>query len=267
MSENEFRKPELIKGQVRHHLKLVPKETLGFRLLKTCVLRSIINSNNRSELALASLLQRSLQQQNFRLMQKNPKEKLAITYRLNCRPVGFFARPWTRVCNRARLCPWCFVRRCLSPTYQALMSVPKDIRANSRVIGWRRRVPLTNTFPFFRCGYGPHQWCNAKASVQIAVPWFSLEDNSLICYHFGIQIVPFDCPFRAALTRKVIDPALEIVDRPRAFSNDIVSVISSTTLLPWATLYQPEQFEQFQKLFEFFEDSSARLLRVQSYRP
>lgn len=265
MDESADLKP--IKGRVGHELKIIDRKTIGFRLLKTCVLRRMVNSAQRFEVEMAKSLQRDLQYQNYRLLRKNPNKRLALTYRLNCRPVGFSTEPWTRVCNRARFCPWCFVRRRLLPAYKALMSVPKDIRVDSQVIGWRRMLPLTDRLPFFQANYGPHQWCNAKASVQIVMPWFHPENDRLIYYHCGLQIVSRDCLFRDALTRRAVEPALESGNCPQAFSDDVVKIISDTMALPWTDLFCAERFEQFEKLVEVSEISAPRLLRIQPYRP
>jgi hypothetical protein len=259
-----------LKGVVLHKFLPPVKSQVSFRLLCDCVLSPMLEYKDRSHTAKAVVLQRSLRQQYFRLMNFNAESKLRSVYRLNCCPAGFDVTPVTRFCNRPQICPWCFVRRWLLPTYLALHEVPKTIRETHALVAWRR-IEFNKKEPsFFASNYGPHQWCNALVTVQLGFPWlyFSSKKGKTFPshYHVGFQIVPKSCDVVAALNRRAVSPALWIVREPKAQTESIFKVISQMLALSWLPLYTLENFEFFANAVMSSNSKSKRLLRITPYQ-
>jgi hypothetical protein len=237
---------------------------LAHQLLRTCVLSGLGFERHLSVDEQALVLQKHMRYQYYRLIAKQPELRLTHTYHLNCPPPGFDVRPLTRSCNQPRVCPWCFVRRWLLPIYREFLAVPKELRMEHTVLAWQRQLPYTESPPFFRANYGPHQWCQSLASAQLVLPWY--QGDSLIYRHVGFHLVPKDLDYRAALTRRVVKPAVTIKAYPQVVALSIVKALLSATQLPWLDLFEREQLVKFQLLASLGK-GKFRLLRINKYKP
>lgn len=262
-------KPEetQIKGQVNHRLQFIGKNKLAFVLLKHCVLQGIKGAPSSSEVIKTLFLQRHLRYQHYSLIKADPSKCLKLHYSMNCPPAGFKSVPLTRACKRARTCPWCYVRRWLLPAFKALMLVPAELRTTCSVIGWKRVILKKDKSLFFRANYGPHQWCKALVTIQFAVPWPNCTTGELFYYHFGVQIVPGTCDYKAALTRRAVKTPLEINGLHGATVKNIILIMSSVATLPWLELFQPQQFKIFYDFVLAPKTKSVRLFRINPYHP
>lgn len=259
-----------LKGVVLHKLSSSIKKRVSFRLLCDCVLSSMTEQKDRSDVAKTILLQRNLRQQYFRLINLDKENKLRHVYRLNCCPAGFDVVPVTRFCNQPQVCPWCFVRRWLLPTYLALTKVPKAIRETHAVVAWRR-ISFNGKAPsFFASNYGPHQWCDALVTVQLNFPWLYYSEKERVVfpshYHIGFQIVPKSCNVNAALNRRAVSPALFIVREAKAKTENIFKIMAHMSPSAWLPLYDCKNFEFFADAVMSPKNKSTKRLRITPYR-
>lgn len=267
MDETESKIPQIkMKGVMKHTLKPPTKQLAICKLLCNCVLKHMPGYDDRSNISKAIIMQGHLRQQYYRLIKHDPDNRLDYTYKLNCCPAGFDVTPETRFCTQPQICPWCHVRRWLFPAYQALHKVPKAIREEHAVVVWRRGQRNVKAPAFFASNYGPHQWCNALVTVQLGFPWPHFATNSVMYYHLGMQIVPKSCDVNAALTRRAVMPALSIVRRSKATTENIFTVMSHVTSLPWLPLYSEDNFQFFANAVQASKAKSSRFLRITPYR-
>jgi len=270
MDEVEATTQTKLKGVVLHKLSTSVKSQVSFRLLCECVLSAMPGHENKSPVAKTILLQRSLRSQYFRLMNLDKENKLRNVYRLNCCPVGFDVTPITRFCTQPQICPWCFVRRWLLPTYLALHEVLKPVREKHAIVAWRRINFNAKPLPFFASNYGPHQWCKALVTVQLGFPWlyYSASNRQTFSsyYHIGFQIVPRSCDVTAALNRRAVSPALSIAREPKATTENIFKLMSHMASLSWLPLYENENFDFFSNAVLSSKTKSTKLLRITHYR-
>lgn len=252
-----------LKGTVRHKLRF-NNENTSLLLLRHCVLQTL-GMPQISDLFRAQLLQRKLRYQYYRAIAKDAANRYTYTYSLNCCPVGFSVKPRTRFCTNPKVCPWCFVRRWLHPTYLALSGIPKDVRQTSKVIVWQRIENFNlQKLPFFRSNKGPHQWCSALATVQLCVPFVSTENNDLQLKHIGIQLVPAGCDFVKQLSRRAVFPALSFASFERGTNTNIMRAMATVLRFPWANLFALNNLQNFQLLLNSFQ--KTRLLRITNYK-
>lgn len=230
-----------VKGVVKHTLIYKRcKPTKAFRLLEQGVLAGLAGPQVRPSYSVKTRtlwLKKMFRIQYLRVIAQDPEQRLAYVYRMNCRPPGFHVQPRTIVCNRPQLCPWCYVRDWLMPVVQALLKVPEELRAECRMIGWRRKLRFREQLPFFRANYGPHQWCRALVSAQIVLPWVPNAAGQATRYHFGLQLVPKDCDYRAALTRRSVRPGLRMQEYGTTPAT-LVQAVAKVTQVNWLELCQ-----------------------------
>lgn len=252
-----------LKGTVQHKLRFKDENT-SLLLLRHCVLQALGMSQG-SDVFRVQILQQKLRYQYYRAISKDEAKRYAHTYSLNCCPVGFSVKPKTRFCNNPKVCPWCFVRCWLYPTYSALSVVPKAVRQTFKVIVWQRVVNFNlQELPFFRANKGPHQWCSALATVQLCVPFVSAENNDLQLKHIGLQLVPADCDFVKQLSRRAVFPGLSFASFDRGTNTNIMRAMATVLRLPWANLFALNNLQNFQLLLNGVQ--KTRLLRITNYK-
>jgi hypothetical protein len=253
---------KLLKGVVNHKLKF-RGENITLALLRYCVLKTL-KTTHVSDIYRTYRLQKNLRNQYCRMRRKEPENRYAYTYALNCCPVGFEVNPVTRFCNNPKACPWCFVRRWLYPTYLALADIPKDIRHSCQVIAWRRSKAWDpKKLLFLRSDYGPHQWCSALATVQLCVPSVGLAENSLQVRHVGVQIVPSDCDAAKQLHRAAVNPELVVTSFKGGTNTNIIRAMATVLRFSWATLFASNNLQSFRSLLT---RSDNHLLRITQYK-
>lgn len=262
---SDVSKPKKKSCIIRHKLKRYRKKATAFNFLRHCLLRDL-PFTAKNTVHLVKLLQCRMRLQYVRLMHQIPLKRYSLTYRMNCRPVGFDVSPPTQACKRPQACPWCFVRCWLVPAFKALTAVPINLRVGCSVISWERVVSAESPLPFFRADYGPHQWCKSLATSQLVVPWFSPVADVAVYRHLGFQIIPASCDFLKALQRRSVCPSLQVRVLPKATDVNIIRMVSRQAWLPWAEFFSESRFDFFSRVVLNPANKSSRLLRINSYK-
>jgi len=261
---------------VRHKLKLskTGSRQMEQTLTQTSVLKPFADSLNqksppKTPIQRATYLQKAYQSQYIRAMRHRPEYRRDFTFDLNCPPSGFRVNPRTRTCQNPRVCPWCHVRRRVMPTYEALTSVPQEVRYRSQVAAWYRDTPYDfNQSPFSRSDRGPHQWVEALLTVQMIVPVWSIEREAWQLRHVGMQIVPEGSHFEELLYHrlKTADhPASQIWFRLAASVQNCCELINRVLPASWRQLYLPKNLPTFLDLQSL--PGRHRWFRVNRYKP
>jgi hypothetical protein len=253
---------EKSKSTVAHRLKRTGKNP-EFDLLVSSVLFPLLQPET-SPTSLASYLQRAARFQYYRAITADPDNKYGLTYCLNCNPAGFKVSPMTRSCTNPKVCPWCFVRRRLVPTYNALMDVPDHDQY--QLLYWRRSLPCNvPELPFFSAKRGPHQWSNAKATVQMVLPGIDDKSGELRIFQVGVQVIHDRVLAWQQMRKRTTGLSFRFKGYDAATSDNIIECIGEVTRLPWLTLFTPDQLPNFQSLLT--SAGKSRLIRINQYKP
>jgi hypothetical protein len=152
--------------------------------------------------------------------------------------------------------------------------VPKAVRAQLKLVGWVRDLPYAATLPFLPGEYGPHYWFRAKVTTQTVVSRLAYTNATgsvgLVFRHVGLQYVPADLDYPAALTRQLqqlgvecngvnfLQPDLE--DKKSV----LLQLLRQAFQFNWLLLFQPEHLPLFQALNVDFK--KQRFVRINKYK-
>jgi hypothetical protein len=264
------------KATITHKLLLSKKQPVDFVLLRECFLRLLPNPaynkdypNANKNLSQIYLLQSAYRSQMYRLIAADKQNRLNYTYQLNCRPAGVWANPRTKFCFQNRQCPWCATRQIVS-VYRALVATPAEIKQQSKLVGWVRDLPYNaSDLPFFSGKYGPHQWCDARVTVQIVVPRLVYTDAvNLVFRHIGLQYVPAGLDYPAALTKRLrrfgCNNVKFLQPNPEDKKSVTLQLLRQAFQFNWLLLFQPEHLPLFQALNMDFK--KQRFVRINKYK-
>lgn len=248
--------------------KLTPKAKPSLQLLRSCILDEMPKSYGSTDLARTQILLKVYRNQFYREITASPEKRRPYTYALNCPPCGFEVRPKTKTCKNPKVCPWCFVRLRLVKAYRALLAVPSWGRDGHQIVAWKRLVLDNGKLPFLRANYGPHTWCGALVTVQMAVPFVNEHvpqgQPKVQLLHAGIQIVPKNCDLQKQLGRYCIRPALKGRTFGEVTPANVVNALAAVLQLEWMALYRNYNIDAFEYVLKGFKRS--RLIRISPYK-
>jgi len=245
-----------MKGFINHNIKFNGK-TVEFNLLRYSVLSCLSNQVDHKK---TCKYMQSMYRKQLSLAMAAGRNKLEMTYAANCPPCGYKINVRTRLCQNAKICPFCFVRRRLSPAYKALEKIPEIVRQDSKIIAWHRTLPYGQTsLTCFSKNYGPHQMLGAYCTVQALLPYVD-DANNLQIKHIGVQLVRRDCAHDYLLRKLYLTFHVE----ETANSLGIYKAIVFATRLPWKNLFNKMNTDKFMRVMDDF--NKRRLIRINKYK-
>jgi len=245
------------------HIFKPKRDSAQYYMLQDLLLEEFSKTRGESKkpvLTQLSNFQTVFRYQLYRYITKYPENRHSLTYVLNCRPPGVEVSPYTIACQNRRVCPWCFVRR-LHRVYCDLVKVPTQIQNRSRLLVWKRLVPMrheTDPLPMFgRSNFDVHVKAKAYHTTQFALPFIAgpLDTNTFCWHHVGFQLVPLDFEPKDFFLHKHLFKLPHISTHlfREDFSEKLVlKAISSSCRLDWNSLLAKSNFEQFDRLFDAY---------------
>ncbi|TWU18565.1 hypothetical protein Poly21_07290 [Allorhodopirellula heiligendammensis] len=260
--------PTPLKGVVRHAFAKSSYPALA-QVTRSCVTDAMIANPElrwiHKHLGATLALQFAIRGHYLKAITYNYKLAKKYTYDMNCPPSGFDVTPYTKLCGNSRVCPWCFSRR-MFDVFRVLTEPSLRVRKVSKMVIWKRSLPLTDELPFLPSTRGPHQRCKALATAQLMIPTFNPHTQSFYLSHVGIQVVP-------KTTTGVIDkvnhkndgPPLHVKEAPSCTHAGILMALKASSRIPWMDLYEPDNFPHFIDLLDMYP--RKQLLRISRYKP